>query len=497
MKNTIDSQQKINISKHAKVVPYLFVILSVFIWVIWTTHWDAGLYGDNVEQFVWVHSLEWGYYKHPPMPTWLLAIAIQLIGSHSWLTNALAAICFAVTGCLTWLIARHLFNEKVANVAIVLWTLQQCFSLSAQIYNHNTVLIMFMAAVVYTSLRATSGSKPGGWWLGAGILAGCAMLSKYQAALPLIVLFVTLCITSKQSVRYLLGGFALAGLGFVTVFSPHLCWAFVNKFPTLRYASAALESGGLVQRLSWVATFFVNQIRMVLPLLLVLGLCFAICKFRRPLLEPKVEESRQLKQASTWLWGLIGAPILIVLIISLISGSQLRNHWGVQLFQFLPIWIAWHFRRSNALSLSCLIPVAIVIHAVGFAYYAIKQSNPHAVQSERRADSAYPARAMAQAALAHWRLQTSCPIKTVGGDFEAGLVSAFLKDFPLVYTSLEATPWIKQEQIRQHGMLYVADMNSTLPINAVAATRWYLNNGALSSGKYIQFGVLLPANPCN
>ncbi len=197
------------------------------------------------------------------MPTWLLGGVIQLIGSHSWLTNALAAVCFAVTGFLTWLIARQLFNEKLANIAIVLWTLQQCFSVSAQIYNHNTVLVMFMSATVYALLRAQSDGKSYAWWLCAGFLAGCAMLSKYQAALPLFVLLVTVCITNKQSVRSLLIGFAWAVLGFFVVFSPHFYWAFVNKFPALHYASAAIESGGPMQRLAWVATFFINQIRMV------------------------------------------------------------------------------------------------------------------------------------------------------------------------------------------------------------------------------------------
>ena len=496
MNATLDTQPKVDFSKPAKLAPLLFVILSVFAWVTWTTYWDAGLYGDNVEQFVWVHSLEWGYFKHPPMPTWLLGAAIQLIGPHSWLANALAAICFAVTGGLTWLITRHLFNEKMANVAIVLWTLQQCFSVSAQIYNHNTVLVMFMAATVYASLRAQSGEKQAGWWLGTGVLAGCAMLSKYQAALPLFVLLVTLFLTNKQSIRSLLSGFALAGVGFIVVFSPHIYWAFVNKFPTLRYASAAIESGGLMQRLAWVTTFFVNQIRMVLPLLLVLALCFANSKFRRALVVPEAEESRQPEQARIWLWGLVGAPVLILLITSLMTGSQLRNHWGVQLFQFLPLWLTWRFRRSTALRLTVLIPVAVAIHAAGFAYIAIKQSDLAAVQSERRADSGYPAEAMASAALAHWRKQTSCPLKIVAGDFEAGLVSAFLENFPLVYSGAEATPWIKQEQIRQHGMLYVADISSTLPDKAVATTRWFLNNGSSNSGKYVQLAVLLPVNPC-
>ena len=497
MKINNDDWKKVNFSSAIKLAPLLFGILSVFAWVSWSTYWDAGLYGDNVEQFVWVHSLQWGYFKHPPMPTWLLGGVIQLIGAHSWLTNALAAVCFAATGFLTWLIARQLFNEKVANVAIVLWTLQQCFSVSAQIYNHNTVLVMFMSATVYAMLRAQSDGKSYGWWLCTGVLAGCAMLSKYQAALPLSVLLATVCIANRQSLRSVLIGLAWAGLGFIVVFSPHFYWAFVNQFPALRYASAAIESGGLMQRLAWVATFFINQIRMVLPLLLVLILCFSISKFRRPSLAPVAEEPHQSEQNHIWLWGLVGAPILILLITSLMSGSQLRNHWGVQLFQFLPLWLAWCFRGYTALRLTVLIPVAIAIHAAGFAYIAIKQSDPSSVQSERRQDSSYPAQAMASAALAHWRMQTSCPLKIVGGDFEAGMVSAFVKTFPMVYSGAEATPWIQQEQIRQHGMLLVADMNTQLPASATGITRWFLDGRASTSGKYVQFAVLPPANSCN
>lgn len=485
----------------SKILFGLFGVVLVFLWVAWTTFWDAGLYGDNVEQFVWVHSLELGYHKHPPMPTWLLGAAIALIGPHSWLTNALAALCFATTGWLTWLIARHLFNEKIANTAIVLWTLQQCFSLSAQIYNHNTVLVMFMAATVYAALLAANANtaRPWRWWFGAGGFAGCAMLSKYQAALPLFALLVTFCLTNRQPLRFLLTGLVAACLGFALVFSPHLYWAVTHNFPALRYASAALESGGFAQRMAWVATFFVNQIRMVLPLLLVLGLVWAMCKVRK---QPQVAPMGDSKASSfsnrpdVWMWGLVWVPVLILVLSSLATGSQLRNHWGVQLFQFLPIWIAWRLRNSDTFKLTRLIPVALAVHAIGFAYYAGEQSTPDAAQAERRADSAYPARDMAKAALSHWKQQTACPLKIIGGDFEAGLVSAFIKEFPVVYSGPEATPWVKRQDIQQQGILYVVDMNTALAPDAVAAKKWYLNPSLPSSGKYIQLAVVLPASKC-
>ena len=201
-------------------------------------------------------------------------------------------------------------------------------------------------------------------------------------------------------------------------------------------------------------------------------------------------------QSATWMWALLWAPLIVVVTSSLVTGSQLRNHWGVQLFQFFPIWIAWRWRASGAMRLAHLVPIALMVHALGFAYYAVKQSDPGAVQATRRADSAYPARDMADAALAHWRQHTKCPLRLIGGDFEAGLVSAFSAEFPVVYTDAQATPWVTAAQVKQHGLLYVADMASALPASAIAVKNWYLNPSRPSSGKYVQFAVELPAHEC-
>ncbi|WYX49397.1 hypothetical protein WJ977_19460 [Achromobacter xylosoxidans] len=48
---------------------------------------------DNIEQLIWVRSLEWGYYKHPPLPTWLLWPVVRLLGWNAWATYVLGATC--------------------------------------------------------------------------------------------------------------------------------------------------------------------------------------------------------------------------------------------------------------------------------------------------------------------------------------------------------------------------------------------------------------------
>ena len=481
----------------------IFGVALVFAWVLWTSYWDSGLYGDNIEQFVWSHSMELGYSKHPPLPTWLMGLATRLVGPHWWLANALAALCFAVTGVLTWLIAQHLCGTRVANATIVLWGLQQCFSVSAEIYNHNTALVMCLAATTYSVMRALGSRFGSAWWLVSGAFAGLAMLAKYQATLPLAALAVVVLLVGRTRVAHLARKMTLAFLVFALLLAPHLYWLIVNQFPSLQYAYTALESGGVLRRFSWILTFIVNQIRMVFPQLLALGLCIAWARLRRGASTQKITANVDgeavgfdAREVKIWMWALVWGPALLLVVMSLITGSVLRNHWGVQIFQFLSMWIAWRWRMSPALRLKNLMASALLVHAIGFTYYAIKQSDPSNVLSERRADSAYPARRLSDAAIAHWKSLTACPLRIVAGDFEAGLVSAFSKEYPVVYTSSLATPWVDPADVLKYGALYVLDQNAGAPPDATPVVRWPLASGPAGLTKYVQFAVRLPGVAC-
>lgn len=483
-------------------VAFLFTVAAVVAWVAWTSFLDTGLYGDNVEQFVWSHSMELGYYKHPPLPTWLMGLALSVLGPHWWLTNALAAACVAATGLFTWLTARQLCGERTANIAIILWGLQQCFSVSAEIYNHNTLLVLCLSALTYSVLRGLSSANDMRWWLASGALAACAMLSKYQAALPLLALVTAIFLTGTARRTYLLWRLAVVILVFFVCFGPHLYWGITNRFPSLRYASEVIESGGLARRASWVLTFAVNQIRMILPLLLTLAL---LLRFQRADIGGPSSPAQQLQlparrwsdaQVSIWMACLVWGPVIALVLVSLVSGGALRNHWGVQLFQFLSLWIAWRWRDSPIWNFRSLLTVAVLVHAAGFTYYAVKQSDPRAVLAERRADSSYPGQRMSDAAVAHWKRFSNCPLRIVVGDFEAGLVSAYAKDFPVVFTTSIATPWIGQADIARYGALYIFHQNAALPDNVTQGVNWPLIISASQGEKHVQFAIRLPAVAC-
>ncbi|MEO8154411.1 MAG: glycosyltransferase family 39 protein, partial [Rhizobacter sp.] len=126
-----------------------FALVMAWIWVLMPALINPGQQGDHFEQFTWAHSMEWGYHKHPPLPTWLLAIAIKLFGATPYAPYGVAALMVTGTCVFTYLVARELLGQRLASLAIVLWGLHWAFSWKAQLLNHNSVMMCCIAAAVW------------------------------------------------------------------------------------------------------------------------------------------------------------------------------------------------------------------------------------------------------------------------------------------------------------------------------------------------------------
>ena len=110
----------------------------IVLWALWAAHFNTAQFGDNVEQFNWAQSLELGYYKHPPLPSWLLGAVIRVFGPSIYWAYVLATVCLMGTLIFTWLIGRELVGDRIAAAACLLWGLNMTFSQRVQLYNHNT-----------------------------------------------------------------------------------------------------------------------------------------------------------------------------------------------------------------------------------------------------------------------------------------------------------------------------------------------------------------------
>ena len=426
---------------------------------------SSSQWGDHFEQFVWAHGVEWGYHKHPPLPTWMLATTIAFFGTSLYWAYALAFLCTAATACFTYGIARRLLGQETAVLALLLWGLQHAFSARAALFNHNTVAMSCVSAAVWFTLRALELPRRGwAWWLATGAAAGLSLLAKYQAIVGLAGLFAALAASGDLASTGNRRGLALATVVGSIVFLPHLAWVARDHFSSIDYA---LQTGRFLdagERLRNVFSFLAQQVRMLLPALLLVGF-IALLRGRWPVpvagRTPAADASRQRR----WLLGLVAIPFAITVLSGPLLGLELQNHWGYQALQFAGLWLARHARRHVPPAGLRWLAAASLVHAFFMGLALAPALRPQTMQS-RRVDGAYPAQALADAVRRDWAAITTCPLDfVVGPSFEAGMVSVYSGGHAAVLEDgdLAKSPWIDAGELQRRGAVYVATDPAALP----------------------------------
>lgn len=474
----------------------------IVIWALWAAAFNTAQFGDNIEQFNWAQSLELGYHKHPPLPSWALGLVVRLFGPSIYWAYVLSTACLLGTASFTWLIGRRLVGERVAAAAVVLWGLSLSFSQRVQLYNHNTVLVFWMAATVWLALRATAAPRRTHllWWAATGVAAAAAVLSKYQALVPLAGLLFALVMSGSLPRREDRGGIGVAAVVMLLACAPHAVWVAHHDFCTLRYASDAVEASTFLQRCAFILSFVANQLRICSPALLAIAVCAGLARFRPP---PALSDEWSPNPASgsirVWMFGLLGAGLVVLAVMALVAGVSLRNHWGVQALQFLPIWLALRWDRRTPIDLRRLVGVALAIHAAGLVGYGVEHNDLSAVSSSRRIDTMYPARRLAQVAVKHWTASTSCALHYVAGTvFDSGLVSLYSGGNLVVFDTALATPWVRLDDLRREGALYVLDGDDPVPAGVTQVMTFELVPGDRVGrvARRVRIGILQPRMPC-
>ena len=479
-------------------MPVWFPVAIVAAWVGLAAMLNSSQFLDNIEQYVWAHGMVWGYWKHPPLPTFLIAALIRAFGPSVYWSYALAAVCFGGTALFTWKIAERIIGSRLAAVAVLLLGLQLNFSWRAQIYNHNSVLILLVSAAVWSALVAAHDRRSGAWLL-TGTLAGLAMLTKYQAVVPLLGLLGALWLSGAFKVRSNVIGAILAVLVAALVFSPHLHWLVTNDFAPFTYASKSVQHLPLSRRFGTLARFLFTELRMLFPGIVCLGL-FALYVKRQPAVmegAAGMESDVAAINAKPWMVMLIGFPLLFLTGMALFGGMHLEGHWTLQTFQFLPILLAQQIgRRWPRLDVRRFWHAAILVHVISMASYVLATAGP-ALSTAPGNDRAYPAKALADMVVADWKKVTTCPLKyVVGPSFEAGMISVYSGLSPAVLEegNVQKSPWVEPRDLARSGAVYVERSPRASAFQGEMATPPRIIGGAIKTTIY--WTVVPPALPC-
>jgi len=209
------------------------VVLAVLIWKLFAGA-SLGLIFDECYYWVWSLHPQLGYFDHPPLVAWVIAVGHSLLGHHPLAVRIgaiLSGVLLAVAGRA---LGKDLFGAAAGNRAGIFLALAPVFAGNSFLMTPDTMLI---PAWAFAMLFAWRGSRPEAamaWWLAAGAAAGMGMLSKYTMVLFFAGLGLLWLFSPGKRKRLFFGG-VMAGIVALIIFLPVIRWNSLHNWSSFSH----------------------------------------------------------------------------------------------------------------------------------------------------------------------------------------------------------------------------------------------------------------------
>ena len=430
---------------------------------------------DMIEGFVWGLHPQAGYYKHPPLPAWVISASTALFGKHTLALLVLGPLCTWAALAVLWWLARQLMDERLAVVSVFLASTQFYFNLLIPEFNHNVVQIPLWAASLALFWTAT---RSGGllWFIALGLSLGLCLLAKYSATLLYLFMLFWLAVDAESRRNLSLGKVAACVAAALLVAAPNLIWLVQHDFQSLNYVQERLgERLSVAGRLAAAAQFLGAQ----------LGINLVMLVLAWRLLRPAAGQGdAPPSPAARFLLGSVLLPVLASLAVPLIGGRPLRDMWGMMMFTTLALalvcWRPEAFRRLY--SRRWMFAWLIFQGATLLIYAGNVMIKTRVTHSLSRAN--FPGPELAALIESDWNAKTgNAPFRyVVGSTWAAGNVAFFSRATPdvLINGDFGISPWVDQQRLQACGYVllwapekqgretgpWMAALNPGLPENA-------------------------------
>lgn len=423
----------------------LLVIAQVALWTMLPWLVARSLPLDVVSDgLAWGHEWQWGYYKHPPLPSWTVEAFFDAFGDVG--PFLLSQLCIAATYVLVFLLGRDMMGARRAAVGTLLLVGVYYFSIPTPEFNHNVAQMPVWAAACLCYFHAWQTDKMR-WWAGLGVIAGMGLLTKYSTAVLLVVMLLHFARTRGIGQALTSAGAWLAIAICLLMISVHVLWLFENGFPTLHYAAARAGAASAV-RLRVVAPlkFLAAQAIDVAPAFLLAWIAG---------LQPAKSAFRSDSNLDFLLWMTLG-PLAVTVLASLVTGMGLRDMWGAPMWNMTGLVIVLGAAESfDRIKPGWLGAGSVVLFGIGLGAFMLAnvfvprlEHHPSRIQ--------WPDRALAQTFGAVWRQQVHAPLRIVAADgWLGGLVAMRSTPRPSVWIDADSrkAPWITSDLVKRDGAL--------------------------------------------
>ncbi|GAA0789826.1 glycosyltransferase family 39 protein [Marinobacterium sediminicola] len=402
---------------------------------------------DVVEGVYWGQEWQWGYYKHPPLPAWVVYLFEYAIGDVG--PFLLSQICIGLTLLCVWNLGCRLLDKERAAFGVMALLGVYFFTWPTIEFNHNVAQMPIWAAAVLLFHRAT---MHGRWvdWLLLGLLSGLGLLTKYSFIMLLAAMFLWLALHPTLRMMLRKPQPWLGVLVMLAVFLPHLLWLIAHDFLPFSYASARSAAAAATES-RWLGPlkFLLVQLVDHMPLLLLL----LIAGFWRPRCWQYPVEG------SSFLFWVGLMPAVLTVLGAMITGAGTRDMWGAPMWNLSGLILAsmiplevlrerWH-RLRWAFALFLMLLGVLMLLFVGFKDQI----------RNKPSRTGWPDQALADSLLQQWQQHTECPLQLVAGDYwlaEMVAITLSPRASAIPDADKDLAPWVDLQRVQQQGVMLLS-----------------------------------------
>lgn len=437
----------------ARTLMLLSAVLYALTWVLLPLAANTTLNRDTIQIVYW--GMEWqaGFHKHPPLISWLSEAALRLFGVSDAVVYGLSAAVMLVSFVLVHRLARRFLNPMGAALAVVTLPVMGYFSYIVPHFNHNILLMPFWALTILAAHLAIAERRFWAWPL-LGMAIGLGILAKYTILILPLVLLVHVCLVREH--RWVLrspGAWLAVAITFA-VAAPHVHWLLSNNLGPLRYfvGGAGLGDETFLER-HLVNPFAALGIMagMAAPAVAAMMIGLGLPRRRGT---PNAPERL--------LADLTLGPVLMVVLLSAVSGGAMRVEWASSFFLTLPLLLLRRFYGDLA-------PAAVNRLSAVTSGLSVAMAVTYVLIFTGRVDldearwARFPAKPLAAAASEGWHRVCDGPVPVVIADAWLGGTAAFrLRERPRVFTEADPrmAPWLNDSDIGRSGALVLWDRSA-------------------------------------
>ena len=448
-------------TKQLACIVYLFIAFHLVLWFSVGFFSQRAPHWDNVESLVWSQYIEWGYFKHPPIATWIIHCFISIFGRSFWVTYLAGQLSVALMLLVVWRIGLSLTTPVRAASSVILTSLVIYYNVWGIVSNHNTLQLLPIALLLWVSLLAMR--QPLWWrWGLVGLMAAVCVLTKYSAMIWLAVLGLWMVSDRRMHRPKPWLGVALAALIALLAIAPHVDWLMREGYQTIKYLENQTKEHS--SYISMLSRFLFSQLGRITPVCIAFGILY--WSLRREALKQFLVKAPEPQAPNEWrfICMMTFGPLILTLIAGVYM-MNLRANWGTTFFILTGLFaIRWLPVIDEKKLMELVLKIGLSINLLLALWMAF--SNGFLVDvTDRTSRVNFPATEFANKVDQVWAdSMGDQPLKLVAGEtWFAGVTSVKSKYHPVAYLygRRARAPWVTEKMIHDCGVLLLVDRRET------------------------------------